>query len=67
MDEGLKIKYNVHKIEDGSIVNNCFVLRPDKDPAAFEALLAYAEHTENDVLREDIHMWCQSIKPEEFE
>lgn len=44
--EGLKVKYNVFKVEDGGIVNNCFVLRPDKDPAAVDALRAYAASTD---------------------
>lgn len=53
MGEGLKIKYNVTKIEDGSVVNDCFVLRPNKDPAAVEALRAYAKATPNKALAED--------------
>jgi len=42
MQEGLRVKYNVTKVSDGSVVNDCFVLRPDKDPAAVAVLRAYA-------------------------
>ncbi len=34
-----------------------FVLRPDKDPAAVEALRAYAEATDNKTLSDDIYNW----------
>lgn len=57
MQEGLKVKYNVTKVSDGSIVNNCFVLRPDKDSAAVVALRAYAATTENKALAADIVGW----------
>jgi len=55
--DGLRIKYNVYKVANGSLINNCFVLRPDKDPAAVEALKRYAETTENLQLAEDIRKW----------
>lgn len=54
---GLHIKYDVRKVSDGSIVNNCFVLRPDRDPSAITALRAYADATENKALAEDIYKW----------
>lgn len=60
--EGLKIKYNVFKVEDGSEVNGCFVLRPDKDPAAVKALRAYALATENDKLAREINSWLDLIE-----
>ncbi len=59
--EGLKIKYIVRKVEDGSLVNKCFVLRPDKDEAARKALLAYADATDNKQLAEDIRKWIDDI------
>ena len=56
-NNGLKVKYNVSKVEDGSIVHNCFVLRPDKDSAAIAALRAYADATDNRQLAGDILDW----------
>ena len=55
--EGLKRKYIVLKADTGELVENCFVLRPDKDPAARAALRAYAEATENKQLANDITNW----------
>jgi hypothetical protein len=57
MNEGLKIKYDVFKVSDGSPVYDCFVLRPDKDPAALEALKVYASVTNNKTLAKDIYRW----------
>lgn len=54
---GLKIKYVVVKAGTGELVENCFVLRPDKDPAARHALEAYAQATDNQVLASDITDW----------
>ena len=59
--DGLKVKYKVFKISDHSIVEECFVLRPGKDPAARAALLAYADATENTALADDIRRWIDSI------
>lgn len=64
-NDGLKIKYNVYKIEDGSVVNNCLVLRPDKDPAAWKALITYANATSNLDLKCDLYEWLMQIKPDE--
>lgn len=61
-EPGLYIKYNVFKVEDGTPVYNCFVLRPDKDPAARAALRAYAEAAENEALRNDIREWLKSFE-----
>jgi len=55
--EGLKEKYLVFKADTGEKVRNCFVLRPDKDPAAIVALRAYAETTDNENLAGDIYIW----------
>ncbi|MFV0353478.1 MAG: hypothetical protein ACK5JF_14425 [Oscillospiraceae bacterium] len=63
-NDGLKLKYTVSKIEDGSIVENCFVLRPDKDPAAKAAMYAYAIATTNKVLSEDIKKWMAELEEE---
>lgn len=54
---GLCLKYDVIKVETGEKVNNCFVLRPDKDPAAVTALRAYARKTPNKALADDIIAW----------
>ena len=57
MDEkGLYCKYRVTKA-DGTPVDNCFILRPERDPAAVSALRAYATATENEQLREDLYRW----------
>ena len=55
--EGLKAKYLVFKADTGERIADCFVLRPAKDPAAVEALRAYANASENKVLAEDILNW----------
>ena len=55
--DGLKPKYRVFKMEDGTLVDGCFVLRPDKDHAAREALRFYATKTENSQLAKDIYDW----------
>lgn len=39
---GLYGKYTVYKNKDGSLVTDCFILRPAKNPAAVAALRAYA-------------------------
>ena len=52
--DGLRKKYRVYKTKDNTPVEDCFVLRPEKDPAARIALEAYAKATENKVLAEDI-------------
>lgn len=55
--KGLKRKYIVFKSDTGEMVENCFVLRPDKDHAAVAALRAYAGVTENETLSADIINW----------
>ena len=55
--KGLKAKYLVFKADTGEIVENCFVLRPDKDHASVEALRAYASATDNETLEKDIYNW----------
>ena len=59
--DGLKVKYRVFKVKDGTPVENCFVLRPEEDPAAFSALMAYAKNTENDALKDDLVNWGVAI------
>lgn len=62
--DGLKIKYNVFKVDTNETVYNCFVLRPSKDKAAIEALKRYAEVTENKQLSEDIMVWIKFMESE---
>ena len=52
--EGLYDKYRVYRTEDNMPVNDCFVLRPDKDPAAKIALEVYAKVTKNKTLSNGI-------------
>lgn len=54
---GLYGKYTVYKNKDGSLVPDCFVLRPAKDPAAVIALRAYAAAIDNAELSADIINW----------
>ena len=54
---GLYGKYTVYKNKDGSLVTDCFILRPAKDPAAVTALRAYAAATDNAELSADIINW----------
>lgn len=60
-NQGLYVKYDVRKVDTGELVNNCFVLRPDKDLAAVAALRKYADTTGNGELRKDILNWLDSI------
>ena len=61
--KGLKEKYLVFKADTRKKVDNCFVLRPDRDPAATEALRAYANATDNETLAEDIYNWVGKGEP----
>lgn len=68
-ERGLYGKYKV-RYADGSPLSPglVFVLRPDRDPAAWEALFAYAKATENLVLRADLLCWlAYNPKPAEKE
>ena len=62
--KGLKTKYLVFKADTGAKVDNCFILRPGKDPVAIEALRAYASATDNEILAEDIYNWVGRGKQE---
>jgi hypothetical protein len=55
--KGLYDKYMVIKVVDGTVIENCFILKPDKDPAAVKALQAYAAATDNKVLAADLYAW----------
>lgn len=59
--DGLKRKYIVLKSDTGELVDDCFVLRPDKDTAAIYALNAYANSTGNRELAKDIKAWISDL------
>ena len=61
--KGLKAKYLVFKADTGEKVDNCFILCPDKDTVAVEAIRAYASATDNETLAEDIYNWVGKGKP----
>jgi hypothetical protein len=54
---GLYYKYIVKRVCDGSVMDNCFVLRPDHDEAARIAMRAYAHATPNKRLASDLLAW----------
>lgn len=54
---GLYGEYTVYKNKGGSLVTDCFILRPAKDQAAVAALRAYAAATDNAELAADIINW----------
>lgn len=60
--DGLKRKYIVFKSDTGEPVENCFVLRPDRDRAARDALRAYIVSTENLELAMDLDAWLKSLE-----
>jgi len=58
-DRGLYEKYEVRK--DGEPVESCFVLEPESDSAAREALIEYAEHTDDEELAADLRSGVADI------
>lgn len=58
-EQGLYGKYDVRK--DGEPVEDCFVIEPADDPAGREALIRYAEMTDDEELAEDIREWVTDI------
>ncbi|MDQ0091633.1 hypothetical protein J2T12_005073 [Paenibacillus anaericanus] len=65
MSQGLYSKYKVFKSDTGEVVEECFVLRPQKDPAARIALLEYASATYNADLAQDISLWLSNLAVKE--
>ena len=57
---GLYNKYIITKADGTQVNDRCFILKPDKDPAAVAALRAYAEATNDDQLRSDLYAWIGS-------
>ena len=54
-EQGLYDKYEVKK--DGEPVESCFVLEPESDSAAREALWTYADETDDGELANDLKEW----------
>jgi len=54
-EQGLYDKYEVNK--DNEPVESCFVLEPESDSAAREALWTYADETDDDELADDLKEW----------
>ena len=62
-ERGLYPKYDVCRTNDGSPVSDfCFVLKPEMDPAAREALRAYAMATPNLRLQTELIVWLQRFE-----
>jgi hypothetical protein len=62
VDGGIQVKYRVFKARNGEPVEDCFILRPDKDIAARAALMAYAAATDNEELHFDIYSWVEDLE-----
>lgn len=61
-NKGLYNKYQIINRETGQEVEgDYFVLKPSKDQAARVALHAYAEHTHNKLLANDIYAWLARL------
>lgn len=57
-EKGLYPKYTLINNETGkNAEGEYFILKPLQDPAAVKALLAYAEHTHNKLVANDIRDW----------
>ncbi|MNP16836.1 hypothetical protein D3C76_1092440 [compost metagenome] len=63
-EQGLYVKYHVTKMSDGTPVGDCFVLRPDKDPAARAAIQAYAWSITNRQLSGELLNWLLRLDSE---
>lgn len=61
---GLYGKYIITKADGTPVTDRCFVLKPDKDPAAVAALQAYAAATDDEQLRDDLYAWVGMPAPE---
>lgn len=54
---GLYEKYVVIKKVDGTTITDCFILVPEKDPAAVVAIQAYAAATSDKRLADELYKW----------
>lgn len=62
-NEGLYQKYEVYK--GGEAVPNSFVLEPESDPAAREAIAVYARSTDDPELAADLQEWVGKLEGQE--
>jgi len=61
MSTGLYKKYEI--LKDGKpVTGRYFVLKPESDPTALEALRTYARHTHNVKLQADLFAWIDEIQ-----
>jgi len=58
-ESGLHEKYTV--LKDGEEQEGCFVLKPESDNAALEALITYADETPDFQLRSELRGWIMAI------
>lgn len=66
-NKGLYNKYTVINNETGKEIDGpAFILRPDRDHAAVQALRIYAIYTTNDVLSRDITEWMREERAKKF-
>jgi hypothetical protein len=61
-EKGLYVKYEVRKKDTDELVENCFVLRPDKDFNAIKALRTYASETSNQALSLELTYWLDELE-----
>jgi len=59
---GLYNKYHVIRAADYSVGQDVFVLKPKTDPAARDALLAYANATPDIELSNDLLAWLDKLE-----
>lgn len=62
-ERGLYSKYIVLHADTGEPVEgDVFILRPDRDEAAWNAAMTYADWTPNTQLASEMYDWLMSIK-----
>jgi hypothetical protein len=59
---GLYEKFHVTKVSTGETIEDCFVLRPERDHAALAALRAYALWTDDLQLENDLRTWIYELE-----
>ncbi len=59
--QGLYGKYTVINNATGKRAEDCFVLRPFKDPVAWKTVRFYADHTDNKQLAIDLYKWTTPL------
>ena len=61
-ERGLYAKYQVLRASDGEPIADCFVLRPDNDQIAREAIAHYATRTPNRTLASHLWEWLYRLE-----